>query len=167
MLLFAFGTLMDADVRALVLGRASPDAEARPAILPDHRRLRVAGEVYPAVVPDPGGAVAGLLLPLRSPHERERVQYFEGLHQILRGHTVRCRRDGPVTALVCASADTVQVGTEPWSFAAWRARHKAVYLSATAAYMAGFGRVGVREALAGWAGAFAAVPPGGSASAGG
>ncbi|MFC7331801.1 gamma-glutamylcyclotransferase family protein [Rhodocista pekingensis] len=162
MLLFAFGTLMDAEVRALVLGRASPDAEARPAVLPDHRRVRVAGEVYPAVVPDPGGAVAGLLLPLRSAGECERVQYFEGLHQILRDHTVRCRRDGPVTALVCTSADTLRIEAEAWSFAAWRARHKAVYLPATAAYMAGFGRVGVRDALAGWAGSLA-----GTASAGG
>ena len=44
-LLGVYGTLQDAEVRHLVLGRC----RARVAILPDWERVYVAGEIYPGI----------------------------------------------------------------------------------------------------------------------
>ena len=49
--LFIYGTLRDDALREAVLGRPTP---LRPATLPDHRVMRVAGETFPMVVPSPG-----------------------------------------------------------------------------------------------------------------
>jgi len=45
--LFAYGTLMAADIMAEVTGLSGLDAE--PAVLPDYHRLAVRGEDYPAM----------------------------------------------------------------------------------------------------------------------
>ena len=58
--LFVYGTLMEDRVVERVLGR--PFARTLPALLPDYRRFRVAGQTYPGVAPAPGRSVAGLLV---------------------------------------------------------------------------------------------------------
>jgi len=150
MLLFAYGTLLDPDIRSIVLGRSSPEAEARPALLPGYRRVLVADECYPTLLPDPAAETPGALVPLRHETERQRVQYFEGFELLLDWRTVRCRADGPVQALVCIGTPTIRHVDVPWDLDAWRARHKDAYLPVSHDYMAGFGRHGIAEAHRLW-----------------
>lgn len=150
MLLFAYGTLLDPDVRRIVLNRPSPTAEATPAILHGHRRVRVEDEVYPTVLPDPGATVDGLLVPLRSGCERDRVQFFEGFELLLREHVVACAVRGPVAALVCTATPDFRHTGEPWSLEEWQRLHKPDYLDASTAYMDGFGTLGIDEVHRVW-----------------
>ncbi|MFM2043970.1 MAG: hypothetical protein RLY86_2546 [Pseudomonadota bacterium] len=150
MLLFAYGTLMDPDVRSLVLGRESPAGEGVAAVLPGYRRLTVAEEVYPTVLPHSDGQVEGLLVPLRSAIERERVQFFEGLELLLTERPVVCSRRGALTALVCTSAPTIRTVELAWDLTDWQRQHKDSYLIASRRYMDGFGRLDVTAVREAW-----------------
>lgn len=150
MLLFAYGTLLDPDVRTLVLGRPSPAAEAVPAVLRGYRRVRVAEEVYPTVLPDPAAIVHGALVPLLDAVERDRVQFFEGFELILREREVQCSRRGPVGALVCTATDTIRHTDEDWSLEDWQRLHKADYLPASSTYMDGFGTLDISQVHRVW-----------------
>lgn len=57
--LFAYGTLMLPEIFTEVTGAPPPASVA--ATLPDHRRHRVNGECWPAVIPEHGASVDGLL----------------------------------------------------------------------------------------------------------
>lgn len=56
--LFAYGTLMCPDIMAEVSGLNRPVTSAT---LRGYRRLRVKGEDYPALLPDPAGCVPGVI----------------------------------------------------------------------------------------------------------
>lgn len=56
--LFAYGTLMCADIMQQVAG-CLPDQA--PASLGNYRRCRISGEEYPAIAGQPGAAVQGLV----------------------------------------------------------------------------------------------------------
>ncbi|UXN75546.1 gamma-glutamylcyclotransferase [Devosia sp. A8/3-2] len=62
MLLFAYGTLQDADVLAAVLGRAVDIAALQSASAPDFKAVAYPGRVYPALVACPSAAAPGLLI---------------------------------------------------------------------------------------------------------
>lgn len=145
--LFCFGTLMDPDIRRLVLGRDLPDAI--PAVLPGFRRVCVAEETYPAALPDPAGRIEGLLIGPISPHERDRVQFFEGFEFAIEGHPVAAA-GWAGAALVCVATERLACEEEPWHFDDWRRVHKPGYLEAVTAYMAEFERLGIEDAHAVW-----------------
>ena len=137
MLLFAYGTLMDAEVRALVLGRPAP--EATPASLRGWRRVRVPGEAYPALAPDPQATVAGLLVELHGAAELDRLRFFEGKYYEMRECAVESLR-GPATAWLSLPLDDHPWEEGGWDLASW-SPHREAYLQATEAYMAAYGAV--------------------------
>ncbi|HYE49967.1 MAG TPA: gamma-glutamylcyclotransferase family protein [Azospirillaceae bacterium] len=159
MRLFCYGTLMDPDVRALVLGRACP--EAVPARLAGWRRVRVPGEAYPVVMPDPLGSVAGLLVRLEGEAELDRVRFFEGVSFRLRQFPVESLGGGTKLAWVAAPAAEHPSEEGPWDLGLW-SPHREAYLAATAAYMAAYGTVDVAEIHLVWQahGNGRAQPPG-------
>lgn len=59
---FFYGTLMDAAICARVTGMAINAAHLRPATLDGYKRVRVAEQHYPALVPSVGGLIEGKLL---------------------------------------------------------------------------------------------------------
>jgi len=73
--LFAYGTLMDTEIMAGV-------SDCRPAqhtaCLSDYRRLSVSGEVYPALVEETAGRVAGVLYTGLPESAWPRLDRFEG-----------------------------------------------------------------------------------------
>lgn len=128
--LFVYGTLMDADVRTLVIGRPLEAAQAQPAILKNMRRVYIAGRVYPMVVPRRGDAVPGLLLSALSEEDFARLDAFEG------GDYRRERQpvwpDGkaePVNAWLYRTRGVgPQPSPRPWALEAWQAREKTQFL---------------------------------------
>lgn len=75
MALFAYGTLMDAEIMHRVSGL---HLEGTPATLRGFRRRRIYGEVYPGIVPAPHDWVDGLLYRGICAPSWERLDRFEG-----------------------------------------------------------------------------------------
>lgn len=144
---FLFGTLMDVDVRAAVLGTTGSGGAA---MLPGYRRVGAGDGSWPALVPDPMGRVDGLVVQTEAPDALDRLRWFEGPLQPPVLHPVRTAAGDVVEAWVCMTAPGLVLSDEPWNFEAWRQRHKDRYLAATRRYMAGFGRITIEEAMAGW-----------------
>jgi hypothetical protein len=75
---FFYGTLLDHDVMALVIGRRLPPAAFVPARLKGHVRRRAKGVSHPIVVRDPGGEVEGVVVGGLTKRDVERLAAFEG-----------------------------------------------------------------------------------------
>src|SRR3979409_2603900 len=75
---FFYGTLLDYDVIALVLGRRLPPAAFVPASLPGHARRRAKSATYPIVVRDPRGAVPGVVVGGLSARDVALLADYEG-----------------------------------------------------------------------------------------
>jgi len=131
---FVYGTLLDDDVRALVLGRFAPAEAPVPAVLSGFRRVPVVGHSFPVVIADPRGRVEGALIAGLGVSEAARLSYFEGpAYQALR--RVVQRADGSaaeVWLFVPAPRQPFAPGLRPrpgsWALESWQRRHKAGYV---------------------------------------
>ena len=86
---FAFGTLMDPDVLALVCGTAPDHFPTEPARAVDRARRWVLDDHYPVLVAAPGESLAGVLVHALDEHALERIAFFEGEEFALAPITVR------------------------------------------------------------------------------
>ncbi len=135
--LFFFGTLMDAEVLGLVIGRPVGEAELEVARLRGFRRVRAAAASYPVLVPDPGGVVEGRLFFGASEAERARLDAYEGEAYRLAPVTVEDSAGRAVQALTyLAVPGRIAPSSEPWDLESWRARFKALYLAKGARILA-------------------------------
>lgn len=147
---FFFGTLMDADVLGVVLGRVVLDRELEPAILDGFERLRVRGERYPTLRPRPDGHLNGILISGLTAQEISRITFYEGEEYRLSEITLEVIGRGRQTVLtfmanVPFDADGV------WDFASWQADEKIEHLAAARAFMGYFGLVdGAESSDARW-----------------
>jgi hypothetical protein len=122
---FFYGTLLAPEVRELVIGHP---IELTSAMLTGWHRFRVAEKVYPVILPDPGGEVAGGVTPPLSPREIDRLQAYEG-------PTYRTEPVAPVLAggdtvaamVFLASGEVGHAGE--WEFDAWRHEHLADWVA--------------------------------------
>ncbi len=106
--LFAYGTLMWPEVLAAVMGRRM---ESAPAVLKDHKRLRVKGQCYPAVVPSQGDSVEGALYRGLTAEEFRRLDLFEGAEYDRIKHDF----DGAPAFVYVLSAEHARLAAaEPW-----------------------------------------------------
>lgn len=154
---FFFGTLMDPDVLAIVLGRAAASIEHEAARLDGYRRHRVFGESYPILRPAPDTAVDGLLVPSLSPGEAARVAFYEGEEYRPVPLTV-VSASGPRDALVFVDDGGLSTDGE-WDFERWRREEKAALLAAAHAFMSRFGKIDGRDSAdAEWRAAKGLVP---------
>jgi gamma-glutamylcyclotransferase (GGCT)/AIG2-like uncharacterized protein YtfP len=74
--LFAYGTLMCADIMRAVSG--CPELVGSSGLLRDHHRLCVRGEHYPGLVPCPGACVEGIVYHAVPADAWARLDRFEG-----------------------------------------------------------------------------------------
>ena len=125
---FFYGTLLDYDVTALVLGRRLPPAAFVVASLPGHARRRVEGASYPIVVRDPNGAVPGVIVSGLSARDVARLTAYEGP-----GYRVVPLRVRSAGAMATVSVfEPVQSRLQPsgdlWDLALWQRRHKRAFV---------------------------------------
>lgn len=131
---FFYGTLLDDDVRAIVLGRRAPAEAPVPAVLAGFRRVPVAGHSFPALIVDPRGRVEGVLLAGLGVAEAARLSYFEGPEYRPLLRLVEGAGGLPRAAWVFVPAprQPFMPGLRPrpglWDLAGWQRRHKAGYL---------------------------------------
>ena len=131
---FFFGTLMDAEVRTVVLGRDVEAIATEIAFLDGYERLRVADESYPTLRPAFGSRVQGLVTHGLAPEAERRIAYFEGAEYELVPKRVTLAGGAEIEArLFLDPGDLATAG--PWDFAEWQKRDKRALLEAARHFM--------------------------------
>ncbi|SFH37314.1 nudix-type nucleoside diphosphatase, YffH/AdpP family [Palleronia marisminoris] len=116
--IFLFGTLLDPDLRRIVLGA---EIEATPAHLPGWRVERSAQGDWPILVRSDGDAAQGLLIQPPSEHAA-RMDFYENGFDFQTAEAEVETDAGRVTARVYRAPGGAGSGTE-WSLADWQAAH--------------------------------------------
>lgn len=124
-----YGTLLDAEVRRLVLGRC----RTRAALLCGWQRVYVAGEVYPGIRMREGAKTNVLVLDGLDRHALDRCDAFEGAEYTRQRLPVRFRTGGHMgEAMFYVPTAAVRLTGRPWRYDwAWRARHRRAFLTMT------------------------------------
>ena len=135
---FFYGTLIDRDVRAHVIGPEAAGWRISEAILRDWRTVRIAGRPYPAIVPRRGETAVGILAEgIRNEHLPRLIAY-EGAEYALRTLEVEVApaADGSaeealmVTAYAFAASSACNVIPSGWRFSDWERRHRRATIAA-------------------------------------
>lgn len=125
---FFYGTLLDRDVAALVLGRRLAPRAFLPAALPRHARRRAKGGSYPVVVPDPRCEVEGAVVSGLSAGDVAALAAYEG--QGYRVAALKVRMHGRIDRVSVFEpvASRLQPSGDLWNLALWQRRHKRVFI---------------------------------------
>lgn len=125
---FFYGTLLDRDVTALVLGRRLPPQAYTPAGLPGYARRKVKGGTYPVAIPDPRGEVPGAIVGGLSGRDVARLAAYEGPGY--RIAPLRVKTAGAMT--VVSVFEPIQTRLQPtgefWDLTLWQRRHKRAFV---------------------------------------
>ena len=158
---FFFGSLLDADVLALVIGRHLAARAWAPASLDGYVRALSALESYPVIVARPGGRVDGALVRGLSAADRARIAWFEEGEYEVTPVTVTLDGGRRIAAHACITHPDHPVRVGEWSLARWRREAKPGFMVRTRAWMDLYGRATPAEAEAAWQ-ALMEKPVGGS-----
>ena len=125
---FFYGTLLDRDVTALVLGRRLPPAAFVSALMPGHRRRRVKGASYPVVIRAPGDEVSGAVVSGLSPHDVARLAAYEGqgYRIVMVGVKVAGRREA--VSMFEPVPGRLQPSSDPWDLVLWQRHSKRAFI---------------------------------------
>ena len=125
--LFVYGTLRDADVLALAVGRVVVPAQSRPAMVQGCEVVVFPGRRFPAIRRAAGGVAEGVLIAGLDAGDMVALDHFEGeeyarqaIDLIVNGCTV--------IGDVYWPSSEIGPGT-PWCFEDWLAHHKAGFLA--------------------------------------
>lgn len=134
--LFVFGTLLDRDLLAQVLGRGVSDLRFTPGTVEGFRRSRARGESFPILVPQSGGRVEGVVIAGLSAADVARLCFFENGYAL---SPVQVDTAGQlVSARFFRNTDRLADSGESWAFETWRAFDKPLEMTAATRWMAGF-----------------------------
>lgn len=132
-----YGTLLDPDVRAAVLGEAWRNA-GQPALLHGWARFYVAGRVYPGIRPQPAANVEVLVLYNIDSEALAAADAFEGDEYTREWLSLRYNEGGgtALEAIFYVPKPTVQLSNCEWRYDdVWRNRYRRQYLDETRAIM--------------------------------
>lgn len=125
---FFYGTLIDDDVRALVLGAQASGLEVAPAVLDGWRCVSVRGRTYPAVVRSAAAATRGVLTGALPDSAGAALTAYEGPEYDLIECDVSASGEA-ATAGVFVAGPSCRVSTRPWDFGAWQRLHKRTFMA--------------------------------------
>ena len=128
---FFYGTLLDFDVRALVLTPGSRNVPVEPAILHGYRRVFMAERVYPVIAPLPSSSVAGVLSGKLNTEDAARLAAFESDEYDEVSLDVISDSGQTVTARVFVAGSRAVQSLTAWNLANWQRRHKQEFLRRT------------------------------------
>ena len=124
---FFYGTLLDPDVRAHILG-GWIDRRVLPASrLPGYRRVYIRGRHYPVVVPAAGQKVEGVLAEGLDRHAVRRLAEFESDEYVDAERTVLVDDGRTLRARVFVASPLARPTDTPWTVEIWQRRHKSAF----------------------------------------
>ncbi|MDA8230701.1 MAG: gamma-glutamylcyclotransferase [Magnetospirillum sp.] len=135
MRLFFFGTLMDPEVREIVMGRALPADAIETGVAQGFRRVFVAGRHYPMLLPHASGWVEGTLVSGLDAETVHRLQVYEGWEYALHPIQVRTGSGQTVMAHVFLCPPHIEPDRREWRLDQWQLRHKRPFLRKARALM--------------------------------
>lgn len=144
MRLFFFGSLMDMELLALVIGRAADELDVASAALHGFARRRARGESFPIVVPHPGGRIVGALVTGLTADDVDRIQYFEGSDYALQSYAVE-RSGERIEAQVFVPTARLEPETAEWDYDSWVRQERAICFALAEELMSHYGRLGPAE----------------------
>ena len=125
---FFYGTLIDADVRATVLGSVVRHRPVEPAVLLGYRRLTMRGCTYPVIVRDARGAVAGVLMRgLRRADFAKLLDYETDEYRAIDAAVLTGSGKRILAKVFVASARALP-SPRPWNATDWQRRFKRNFL---------------------------------------
>lgn len=126
---FFYGTLIDPDVRRLVLGADAP-ASVEKAWLAGWRRVPMVGRTYPGLVRDPLATVDGVLARGFDEAAKTRLDRYEGDEYELIMVEVETETSRRVAARVYVPRPgSFRRGRGMWDYGDWARRHKRRFLA--------------------------------------
>lgn len=132
---FFYGTLIDPDVRRLVLGaRAAAALQLRAGALHGWTRRAVQGASYPVILPRAGACVDGILAAGLDDGACRRLMTYEGPDYVLARLQVACAdgRTRDAHVFVPRPGGQLKPSVAGWEYAAWSAREKSRFLRSIA-----------------------------------
>lgn len=126
---FFYGTLLDRDVTALVLGRRLPPRAYTEASLPGHARRRAQGASYPIVIADPCGEVPGAVVGGLSNRDVARLAAYEGPGYRVVPLTVKVQGRMTEVSVFEPIQSRLKPSRELWSLTLWQRRHKRSFVN--------------------------------------
>jgi hypothetical protein len=125
---FFYGTLLDRDVMAMVLGRRLPAQAFVPAELPGWSRWRVQGGSYPISLPDRKGSVAGAVVSGLSARDVARLAAYEGAGYRVSPLKVRIAGVSTMVSVFEPIVSKLKPTTRPWDLALWQRQDKKLFV---------------------------------------
>jgi hypothetical protein len=125
---FFYGTLLDRDVTALVLGRRLPASAFTPAVLPGWSRWRVQGGSYPVSLPDRKGSVSGAVVSGLSARDVAHLAAYEGAGY--RISSLKVKLAGRVTSVSVFEpiVSRLKPTSTPWDLTLWQRQDKKFFV---------------------------------------
>ena len=125
---FFYGTLLDRDVTALVLGRRLPAQAFVPAVLPGYSRWRVQGGSYPVSIPDRHGSVGGAVVRGLSARDVARLSAYEGPGYRVAALKVRIAGRMTTVSVFEPLQSKLKPTNRPWDLVVWQRRDKRAFV---------------------------------------
>ena len=132
--LFVYGSLLDREIRAVVVGRAPASGDVSAARLPEHGLFRVFGRQYPLIATRRGGMVHGLLLRHLTAPELRRLDTFEGDEYRRRNVNVQDQENHWIAAQIYWPRPGLRRDRRAWRFDDWQPRERKIMLARAAAW---------------------------------
>jgi hypothetical protein len=126
---FFYGTLLDRDVTALVLGRRLPASRFMPAVLPGWSRWRVQGGSYPISLPDRKGSVAGAVVGGLSARDVACLAAYEGAGYRISSLKVRLGRTLTTVSVFEPIVSKLKPTARPWDLSLWQRQDKKIFVA--------------------------------------
>ncbi len=121
---FFYGTLLDPELRAAVLGRRLGAAASVPALLAGYRRVPVVGASYPTLLPDPPARAVGRLVLGLDAGAAARITWYESDDYDLASGWVATPAGARLRAWLFVAGPGQPAGRGAWTYEAWRRRHR-------------------------------------------
>ena len=142
MRLFFYGTMLDPDVRRIVLGGASASVTIHSAVLTGFHRVRAGGGNFPMLVRRSLGRVHGELVEGLRRDDLLRIAHFEGPDYVPSRQRVRDAANRCVFAWVLLPPDKAKASRERWDLRRWQLRDKPRMLPQMEGWMRDYDRFG-------------------------
>ncbi len=124
---FFYGTLLDADVRAWILGGWIGRRVLLPAVLPNYHRVCLRGRDYPVVVPARGQEAPGVLALGFDRQAAANLAAFESDEYVAADRPVRLADGAVLGARVFLASRLARPTGRDWCVSVWQREHKAAF----------------------------------------